>query len=113
MNDSEKNGTGSDFLFNAVSECSLDGIFCKDIDLRYIFVNKTMKKQSGKSESEMLGKKYWELFDDVTAAKIEKINESVLKGNTEDLLIPLERGGRCAHYHYNWILRTGRKRNSL
>lgn len=67
-------------MFKAIMEYSLDSIFFKDKDLRFIYANKSMATRNGfKDPVEMYGKNDFDFISESTAKGLFEIEKSILE----------------------------------
>lgn len=65
-------------FFKSIAEGSLDAIFIKDVEGRYLFVNSASSKIVGKEPEEVVGKTYSEIFPEGVDENITDIDRKIL-----------------------------------
>ena len=70
----------SEEMLRAIFETSLDSIFIKNNELKYIRINRAMEELFDLPREELLGKTDWEVFDKSAGINIKEIDKRVLAG---------------------------------
>ena len=89
----------SDELIRAITESAQDSIFCKDLDLKYTFVNPAMEQLIGLSASEIIGKKTAEIFGEKEALTIDKVDKIALSDQVANKIRSLTIDGKEYFFH--------------
>ena len=100
MNGSEEIKINPRQLIKAVTDSSLDCVFCKDTNLRYTYVNSAMLKLLNKKEIDVIGKTHIEILNKKTAGIISEMNKSVLKGKSVDVIEEFEIDKKIYSLHF-------------
>lgn len=85
---------------NAVVEGTTDAIYVKDVDSRYLMMNRAGSAVIGRTVEEIVGKTPFEVFDPQTAAQLRADDERVMKlgmPETVENKIPTPTGLRIFH----------------
>lgn len=80
-------------FFKSIAEGSLDAIFIKDKEGHYLFVNAACCKIVGKSQEEIVGKTYLEIFPEGVDENIDEVDREILatgKSFRLEEFIPIE-----------------------
>lgn len=88
-----------ELLLSAIADTAEDSVFCKDLSLRYTFVNAAMARLIGKPSAEIVGKRASEIFDANDAEIIEEIDRPVLTGQVVDVVRALRMGSTQNYFH--------------
>ncbi|HEY3278200.1 MAG TPA: PAS domain S-box protein [Syntrophorhabdaceae bacterium] len=98
---------GSEERYRTFIDSTSDGVFLKDERLRYIIVNKRLRKVFGKDEDEIIGKRDFELRPREDAAKAERADRRSLRSSS--IVVLEEQIGRRIYETRRFAVTLGQK----
>lgn len=81
------------YLFSAIADASLDAIYAKDLEGRYVLFNPASSRTVGKPQSDVIGKDDHEIFPHHVAEEIKKADQKAIRNRQlitieDDIITP-------------------------